>query len=185
LVALGAGFDWDYPYSCQEWAETFGLTYPLLDDSSQTLVNLFNVLHIPYHVILDHTMTVRYAAYGWNQTAVTDTIQLLLSELAALDIDHRPARSQPLPEIVTLAEAYPNPFNPSVTLAYTLREGSPVQMRVVDIRGRTVTILEHQPYQSPGSYEIVWNASSLGSGIYFVHLQAGNVAKTRKLVLMK
>ena len=86
LVVLGPGFDWNQPYSCESWASTFGLTYPLLDDSPNTVWNLFGQGYIPHNVVLDHTMTVVYTEYGFNQSAIINAIEDALEYLPS-DLD--------------------------------------------------------------------------------------------------
>jgi len=86
LVVLGPGFDWNQPYSCESWGSTFGLTYPLLDDSPNTVWNLFGQGYIPHNVVLDHTMTVVYTEYGFNQSAIINAIEDALEYLPS-DLD--------------------------------------------------------------------------------------------------
>ncbi len=186
LVAVGAGFDWNFPYSCPDWSQTFGLTYPLLNDASMTLINDFAVPYIPYHVILDHTMTVRYAALGWNEQAITDIIETLLAEKSILGTDDPSGdRRNILPERVTLHPAYPNPFNPTVTVAYSLPVASAVRLEVLDMLGRRVALVVDHPGKSAGRHEVVWNAGDLGSGIYILQMWASGTVRSQKIVLLK
>ena len=50
VVILGAGSDWGQPYSCEEWAYTFGLSYPLLDDSDGMYIIYLEL--VTYHIML-------------------------------------------------------------------------------------------------------------------------------------
>ena len=68
------------PYSCEEWAETFGITYPILDDSDYSLVELFGLYYIPHNVIIDHEMTIRHSNYEFDETGIIQTIEELLAE---------------------------------------------------------------------------------------------------------
>ncbi len=83
---IAAGFDWNQPYSCTSWGSTFGLTYPILDDTPNIVWNMYGMGYIPHNVVIDHTMTVRYTASGFNQTAITNTIQTYL-DLLPNDVD--------------------------------------------------------------------------------------------------
>ena len=82
MIVIGAGFQWNQPYSCTEWASTFGITYPMVDDDSQSIWNLFGEGYIPHNVIIDHTMTLRYSAIGFNQSTVVNTIETYLAEMS-------------------------------------------------------------------------------------------------------
>lgn len=78
---MGAGFDWNQPYSCEEWASTFGITYPLLDDSNTGIYSLFGVGYIPHNVVIDGDGLVLYSAAGHNTNAITAAINEALSYL--------------------------------------------------------------------------------------------------------
>ncbi|MBC8214177.1 MAG: T9SS type A sorting domain-containing protein [Candidatus Marinimicrobia bacterium] len=85
-----------------------------------------------------------------------------------------------------LASAYPNPFNPMTTLSYDLVQDTEIEIKIFDITGRQVAeILQTNHKQSPGHYEIIWNANEYSSGIYFVIFETENAITTQKLVLMK
>jgi len=83
---VGAGFDWNQPYSCEEWASTFGITYPLLDDSNTGIYSLFGVGYIPHNVVIDGDGLVIYSAAGHNTNGITTAIDEALSYLN-VDVD--------------------------------------------------------------------------------------------------
>ncbi len=96
-----------------------------------------------------------------------------------------------VPEDFNLAQNYPNPFNPSTKIKYTIPSvsiggvgGAKVQLKVHDLLGNEVATLVND-YQPAGSYEIEFNASGMGSGIYFYKLQSGSFVETKKMVLLK
>jgi hypothetical protein len=84
-VVLAAGDDWNQPYSCTSWAETFGLTYPILDDDNGYIYSLFGNGYIPHNVIIDHMGVVLYSQSGFNQSAI---ISIINTALANLDADN-------------------------------------------------------------------------------------------------
>ncbi len=83
-----------------------------------------------------------------------------------------------------LSDNYPNPFNPSTKISYELPELTNVSLRVYDMSGREVAELVNQ-MQQPGSYDVIFNASSLSSGVYFYKLEAGGFVQTKKMILIK
>ncbi|GBD92227.1 hypothetical protein BMS3Abin04_02962 [bacterium BMS3Abin04] len=96
---------------------------------------------------------------------------------------------KPLPLKFELSQNYPNPFNPSTTIKYeipnvTTQNLASVQLKVYDILGREVATLVNKN-QSPGNYEVVWDASNFTSGIYFYRLTAGNKISVKKMMLLK
>ena len=83
-----------------------------------------------------------------------------------------------------LTDAYPNPFNPSSTINYGLKNEGHVEIMVYDATGRLVDELVNQ-HQAAGYHSIIWNASNQASGMYFAKMIAGDVVQTQKLVLLK
>ncbi|MBU1131009.1 T9SS type A sorting domain-containing protein [Patescibacteria group bacterium] len=80
--------------------------------------------------------------------------------------------------------SYPNPFNPTTTLSFTLPEASHVTLTVCDINGRQVTQLVNG-YRESGIHEVTFDGSHLASGIYFYHLASGDFTKVGKMMLVK
>jgi photosystem II stability/assembly factor-like uncharacterized protein len=79
---------------------------------------------------------------------------------------------------------YPNPFNPSTTIAYDLPKAGRVSLRVFDLLGREVAVLK-DGFVEAGSHRVTFDGSSLASGIYFARLDAGAFSQTKKLMLLK
>ena len=66
LVVIGMGSDWGDPYNCEEWAEAYGLTYPIIDDDEDWEGwNLFGDCCVPHNVVIDHNMEIVYTAPGF------------------------------------------------------------------------------------------------------------------------
>ncbi len=100
-----------------------------------------------------------------------------------------PAGESPLyPQHFALNPAYPNPFNASVTLEYSLAQASDIELNVYDVSGRLVTTLASGS-QIPGLHTVRWdglaNGAQVSTGIYFARLIAGSNVATQKLLLMK
>lgn len=93
---------------------------------------------------------------------------------------------EPTPHPVTFAleQNYPNPWNPSTTIRYTLPEGSQVRLDIVDLLGRTVRELAIG-HQEAGSHSVTLDASGLSSGVYLYRLRAGDMVQTKTMVLLK
>ena len=94
-----------------------------------------------------------------------------------------------MPMEFSLADAFPNPFNPLTTLSYSLKEESDVLLTIYDMTGKAVMQWSNQQ-QAAGWYILTWNArnesgQALSSGIYFYRLTAGNFTNTKKMLLLK
>ncbi len=83
-----------------------------------------------------------------------------------------------------LKENYPNPFNPSTTISFTIPEASEVKLSIYNSLGQRVALLANS-FMETGSYSFQWDASGLNSGIYFYRLEAGNFTQIRKMILIK
>jgi tetratricopeptide (TPR) repeat protein len=79
---------------------------------------------------------------------------------------------------------YPNPFNPSTVIKYQLSEASQVSLKVYDVMGREITTLVNS-FQNKGSYDVIFNAKDLSSGIYFYKFNANGEQHINKMLLMK
>ena len=83
-----------------------------------------------------------------------------------------------------LSNNYPNPFNPKTIIKYQIPELSFVTLKVYDVLGNEVTSLVDEE-KSAGSYEVIFTATGLPSGIYFYQLKAKEHIETRKMLLLK
>ncbi len=88
------------------------------------------------------------------------------------------------PSSFALAQNYPNPFNPSTVISYSLPENEFVTLKVYDVLGNEVASLVNEQ-KSAGKYSLEFNASELGSGVYFYTLKAGVHIQSRKMILVK
>ena len=85
----------------------------------------------------------------------------------------------------TLHQNYPNPFNPSTKISYSLKKSSAIELKLFDINGRFIKIIE-SGFKPAGSYEINFSAEGLSSGVYFFSLYSeGILMDTKKAVVMK
>ena len=84
----------------------------------------------------------------------------------------------------SLKENYPNPFNPTTTIEYSIGIAGPTRLMVYDVLGREVVKLVDE-YRPIGSHKVVWNANNMPSGIYFYRLETSSFIRTQKMILMK
>ncbi len=94
-----------------------------------------------------------------------------------------------LPTELSISKAYPNPFNPIVNISYGLPESAAVKIVIYDLTGRKITEYGINQ-QSAGWHEFNWNAldqygQTVGSGIYLMTVQAGNMIKKQKITFLK
>ena len=94
------------------------------------------------------------------------------------------------PEAVNaLHDNFPNPFNPTTTIAFSLAHESNVKLVIYNMLGQRIRTLVNGKH-APGSHSVVWNGRDdqgrmVSSGVYFYRLQAGRFIETRRMVLVE
>ncbi|MDP2360992.1 MAG: T9SS type A sorting domain-containing protein [bacterium] len=95
-----------------------------------------------------------------------------------------PVAADELPSTFTLEQNYPNPFNPTTSISFSLPETGTASLRVFDMTGREVATLVNGMTER-GTHTVSFDASNLGTGVYFYTLQSGSFTTTKKMVLVK
>ena len=83
-----------------------------------------------------------------------------------------------------LEQNFPNPFNPTTTIGYVLKEKSNAKLILLNAIGEEIAVLVNEE-QDKGYHKVDFNASTLASGVYFYELKAGSFIQTRKMILLK
>ena len=88
-----------------------------------------------------------------------------------------------------LDQNFPNPFNPTTTISFSVPDNGNMTLKVYDILGRHVRTLVDGTY-SAGNYNIVWDATDMNGdmvsvGVYFYTIQSGNHRATKRMLLLK
>jgi hypothetical protein len=83
-----------------------------------------------------------------------------------------------------LEQNFPNPFNPTTKIEYSLPKQSIVSIKIYNMLGQEVRTLMNTE-KTAGYYEIEFNAAYLPSGVYFYRLKAGNFIETKQMLLLK
>ncbi|HZW38123.1 MAG TPA: T9SS type A sorting domain-containing protein [Ignavibacteriaceae bacterium] len=89
-----------------------------------------------------------------------------------------------IPLEYNLYSNYPNPFNPSTMIRFSIPQSSFTTLKIYDIEGKEVASLLNE-MKSAGNYEVTFNASQLPSGAYFYRIESGNFSSTKKMILLK
>ena len=113
--------------------------------------------------------------YGWG---IIDTYAALQSLITNMDENNK------VPEDFYVLQNFPNPFNPSTKIRFSVPERSHVKLVLYDLLGREIDVLFNEE-MNPGTKELEFNGSRLASGIYLVRMVADNYQKTLKISLLK
>lgn len=89
-----------------------------------------------------------------------------------------------LPDGILLDQNFPNPFNPSTTINFSIPSSTHVVLRIFNMLGEEVSTLLNE-WKAAGSYTVTWDAPSNPSGVYFYRLQDGDYTETKKLIILR
>jgi parallel beta-helix repeat protein len=89
-----------------------------------------------------------------------------------------------IPDQFSIKPAFPNPFNPVTTFSYDIPYDAYVVIKAFDVRGKEVVELVNGMIEE-GNHEVVWDASKLSSGMYFVRMTSGDYKGVQKIVFLK
>lgn len=149
-----------------------------------------------YWGVVSSTVTpnnVRIWIPGGSVTGTTQWgLYVLTDDCRIVDVEEIPAS---VPTEFGLSQNFPNPFNPTTTIQYSLPRASSVNLQVFNILGQQVMQLQNEVV-SPGVHNIVWNGQNrfgqpVASGVYFYRLEAKPVdgrspfSDIRKMLLLK
>ncbi|MDR3666052.1 MAG: FISUMP domain-containing protein [Ignavibacteriaceae bacterium] len=88
------------------------------------------------------------------------------------------------PAKFSLAQNYPNPWNPTTTIRYQLPINTLVTIKIFDVLGKEIITLVNEA-KPAGTYEVTLNSKNISSGIYYYQMRSGNFCETKKLILIK
>ena len=171
--------------------------FEMIKNGKRNIIKSYNSPWVPHHIAVDGSKI--FMLSSTIAPDITDSIEpsLLLVENGKLEIIW--GASEAITNIKTgymknefnLIQNFPNPFNPSTTIQYTIPPieqktnlSNNIKLTIYDIQGRELkTIVNNK--QGPGSYQVSFDASSLSSGIYFYSLIAGDFHKVHKMLYLK
>lgn len=93
-------------------------------------------------------------------------------------------KTETIPTSYSLSN-YPNPFNPSTKITFSLLKEGKISLRIYDVLGRLIESVKENEVKLPGNYEVTFNANELPSGVYFYTLTSSDFVQTRKMILAK
>ncbi len=97
---------------------------------------------------------------------------------------NREARENAVVNDYTIDEIFPNPFNPSTTISFSMKEQDRVRLSVLDFSGREVFLLLNEE-RDAGRHSVTFDAGELPSGTYLCRMQVGTIVRTRSMTLLR
>jgi hypothetical protein len=124
--------------------------------------------------------TIDFRLFSYVDTSQHISGTVVLSNISTGIADNNGA----LPDEYALAQNFPNPFNPTTTIAYALPGKSQVTLQVINVLGQFVDTRSLGTVPA-GNHRVEYDGSRLASGVYFYRLVTDFGAETRKMVLLK
>jgi predicted GH43/DUF377 family glycosyl hydrolase len=168
-------------YLGQNGPGNMSVGYAYSRDGVQWTKYSLNPAFFSYPAVIDHSVLYENGLFRMWYSYEQWQIGYAISETHPVAVETE--SSSPLVGY-QLFDGYPNPFNPSTTLRFDLPKAGYVSMKIYDNLGREVAILLDGQREA-GRHSVVFDASSLASGLYFYRLEASGYVATKKLVLMK
>jgi hypothetical protein len=151
--------------------------------TSAVLQDAFGGAMINVDMLSETSLTVDNPAFTQLKLFVTPSATGL-GNMLALDEENNS-----LPDDFGLDQAYPNPFNPSTEIVYSVSEGGRVDLIIYDILGRRINTLA-SGYHEPNRYRAVWkgtdeNGFQVPAGVYFYRMNTESFSDVKKIILLK
>ncbi|OQX83002.1 hypothetical protein B6D60_11250 [candidate division KSB1 bacterium 4484_87] len=142
--------------------------------------------------IMDTTLAI--SDYGWAKPVelIQDSVMALrvfpedslICPCAPTGVDWKEGEEQ-YPDEFDIMDNYPNPFNPTTTINYTLRKSGNVKLTIYNSLGQVVATLVDK-FQSGGTHQVTWAAKNQPSGVYFYQLKfERELLATKKMLLIR
>jgi hypothetical protein len=187
------------PYSHQDYPFTPNgyRVYRKYDQYNPNFVQIGQDLSVNTFTFTDNSIT--YANPHMTQgmpieyyvVAINGSQESIHSNIADVYINgNYPMKLKPLNisnnniEDFNLSQCYPNPFNPTTQISFSISQPSNTQLKVYDIYGREIKTLVNE-FLSEGNHSYEFSGKNLASGVYFYTLKAGGYSATKKMILTK
>jgi len=168
---------WTYPYY------NFGFTLPIMiDDGTDQTTNYPSPGDIPEFRLYDNSTNTIYVASSNSEIPPIynndfNIIEELFSE--SLNIDEFD-----IPSEFSISDIYPNPFNASTKISYSIPSLSDIKITIFNVLGQEIVTLLNSE-QLPGFYNLTWDAGDTPSGFYIVRLENNLNIISKKVLLVK
>ncbi len=145
--------------------------------SGATLPPLYNSTNPEGALTFYFSSNLVYQGAGWR------------AELSPTVVSGLEEKTEPLITHYNLYANYPNPFNPSTTIAFDLPEDGAVHLKIYDVQGKLVrTLVNHTLAQ--GAHRVLWDGRNnagrqVTSGVYLYSIESGHFSAVRKMILLK
>ena len=190
LGATPSEFTWEPAMDAVDLPEEVSYIFELSDDNA--FANKLDSVTVIGDTTYSTIASLDDGTYYWRVSATnssdlttwgseSDVTPFTFTIGQAVSTDEGPGG---IPTEFSLGQNFPNPFNPTTNISFSLPRASEVSINVFNILGQQVATA-FQGNRAAGTHTITFDASSLSSGVYIYQLRAGSFIQTRKLTLLK
>jgi hypothetical protein len=164
--------------------------WQLREVSAQNTFNGHNSLRV--HFGFGNTTTIDSLKFEWPSGEVDALVNVAADQFLTMTEGSSPTSVEDAVAGIdgfALHPNYPNPFNPSTTITYTIPKDDHVRLGIYNIRGELIRNLVGS-FQPAGDFSVVWDGRNdrgqvAASGIYLIRIEAGAFRQMRKMMLIK
>ena len=174
LIDNGWNYNWDDVAKCP---------YLVKEDQSRIITydNPLSIQHKCEYASESNLGGVMVWALGYDDILSDES---LTGAINTYWLNINSGSSKIIPENIKLL-AYPNPFNSSIHINFSLLKNENINLSIFDINGRLVEVLKEKKFEK-GRHNIFWESgNNINSGVYFVKLSSRNNIKTKKILYLK
>lgn len=175
------------------YLEDFNVGYSMGGSTQSDFTMIANVTSVPADGWVEYNYTLPGTVAG---NSIRFAIQCVSVDKFILMVDD--FKVEPVlagddliaaPLTTSLVGNYPNPFNPSTTIKYSLKSATPVKIEIFNTKGQKVRTLVNE-VKSADNHSVIWNGRDdsnkvCGSGVYFYKMTAGKMSSTKKMIMLK
>ena len=154
----------------------------IIEDLSSTKSILLSGIKYPLRIRVEKmSIALQYDADMKTSTIIRPGEEITINSSS---IERFLISEETIPVSYTLEQNFPNPFNPSTTIRYSISVDGFVSIYLYNPLGEKVAEII-SGFHKAGSHQVTFNASGLSSGIYLYRMQSGNLSFVRKMVILK
>ncbi len=134
---------------------------------------------------INHVATISVSGLTrTGENAGIITINEIVSDVFGNNI-HRGTNDEPAPQRFSIDRVYPNPFNPSFTMDFSIDEPGLISMTIYDLNGNQIEKLIDNRFYSSGKHSIVYHADDIATGMYFIRMEGYQWSNVYKVLYLK
>lgn len=158
-------------------------------DSLRAVLDLEIILQLESMKETKKPLSLKYTQYRYPNAQVFNTMHDEHMKALYRELNKDEEEEIPIPPQAMISANYPNPFNPSTTIAFSIPKDANTKLCIYNIKGQKVKDIVNGDLLK-GFHKAVWDGKdncnrSVGSGVYLISLESGGKTSVRKVTLMK